>query len=363
MGEKGSRTRQMILEKSRELFCERGYKEVAMKDICQRTGLSRGGLYRHFEGTEQIFLEMIRGFSQDQNQEIMGKIQGGVPAVEILEGLLQRYEAEMADGAGSLSLAFCEYFSGADGQAVRAGYEASREGWLALLRYGAAAGEFRPAEPEAVFDLLTFAYQGARLFSRMMELDPETPGRITGAVRLLLGVEGLRLVRPGMEWKEKALAFRQEFFDHGEPVIFGSELLDKTDRYEDWLEAAARNACPETVNPAWVLTDTYFAVDGGEIVGIIDLRHTLNDFLKDLGNCGYSVRPACRRKGYGKRMLRLALDRAREAGMEELRVSVERGNAPSVGVILGCGGVYERSFRHEGEAADLYIIPLGKGGR
>ena len=74
-------------------------------------------------------------------------------------------------------------------------------------------------------------------------------------------------------------------------VINGSELLDKTDQYEDWLKAVAANTRIETVNANWVVTDTFFAVDEkDQIIGIIDLRHTLNDFLKNLGNCGYSVR-------------------------------------------------------------------------
>lgn len=37
----------------------------------------------------------------------------------------------------------------------------------------------------------------------------------------------ITLVRPGIQWKEKALAFRKEFFENGEPVIFGSELLGR----------------------------------------------------------------------------------------------------------------------------------------
>ena len=46
----------------------------------------------------------------------------------------------------------------------------------------------------------------------------------------------------------------------------------------------------------------FFAVDNDRIVGIIDFRHTLNDFLKDLGHCGYSVRPSERRKGFATEM-------------------------------------------------------------
>ena len=80
-------------------------------------------------------------------------------------------------------------------------------------------------------------------------------------------------------------------------IINGSELLDKTENYEDWLKAITDNTNIETVNPNWVVTDTFFAVDETErLIGIIDLRHTLNDFLKDLGNCGYSVRPSERKK-------------------------------------------------------------------
>ena len=108
-----------------------------------------------------------------------------------------------------------------------------------------------------------------------------------------------------------------------------------------------------------MLTDTYFAVDGEEdIVGIIDLRHRLNGFLRDMGNCGYSVRPSRRGRGYGTQMLGLLTVRARAAGLRELHISVERDNIHSVRVIKGRGGVYERSFTHDGAGADVYLIAL-----
>ena len=84
--------------------------------------------------------------------------------------------------------------------------------------------------------------------------------------------------------------------------------------------------------------------DNGRIVGIIDLRHTLNDFQKDLGNCGYSVRPSERRKGIATEMLRQLLD-----------------NEPSVKTIIRNGGVYERSFEFDEEQADIYRIAVNSG--
>lgn len=169
----------------------------------------------------------------------------------------------------------------------------------------------------------------------------------------------IRLVRPTEQLKEQAINFRQEFFDNHEMVINGSELLDKTDQYEDWLKTVAANTSIETVSVNWVVTDTFFAVDEkDQIIGIIDLRHTLNDFLKNLGNCGYSVRPSERRKGYATEMLRLLLPIAKDAGMKELNLSVERDNEASIKTIMRNGGKYERSFEFEGEQADIYKISL-----
>ena len=169
----------------------------------------------------------------------------------------------------------------------------------------------------------------------------------------------IKLKRPTKEYEKEALAFKQEFMDNGENTINGSELLDRMDSYDEWLQSVTDNISAETVSPSWVITDTYFAFDDNDrIVGIIDFRHELNDFLKDFGNSGYSVRPSERRKGYATQMLGLIVKEAKEIGMDKLQLSVERTNEPSIKTIIKNNGKYERSFEFEGEEADVYMIDI-----
>lgn len=57
-------------------------------------------------------------------------------------------------------------------------------------------------------------------------------------------------------------------------------------------------------------------------------------------------------------MLHLLLSVAKDVGLKEIRLSVEKSNEPSVKTIINNGGIYERSFEFEGEPADIYKISL-----
>ena len=60
MGEKSVQKKRYIVEKAREVFVEKGFKKVTMKDIVEACDISRGGLYLYFENTSQIFMEVKR---------------------------------------------------------------------------------------------------------------------------------------------------------------------------------------------------------------------------------------------------------------------------------------------------------------
>lgn len=190
MSKKGDKTRQDIREKAYRLFAEKGFKEVTMKDICEATGLSRGGLYRHYESTEQIFLEIVNGFSDRQKSEVFTKMEQQIPAAVILEELLAKYAEEMSDDENSISLAIYEFYSNPaiskEDNSVKKQYEIAKEVWAALINYGIGTNEFQRVNPEAVFHVLVFAYQGVRMYSKLMEIDQKIPQQIVGEIKRLL---------------------------------------------------------------------------------------------------------------------------------------------------------------------------------
>ena len=68
MNKRGKATKGMIKEKACLMFAEKGFKEVTMKDICEITGLSRGGLYCHYSSTSEIFKEITADMMSCQDE-------------------------------------------------------------------------------------------------------------------------------------------------------------------------------------------------------------------------------------------------------------------------------------------------------
>ena len=187
---KGEKTKQDIREKAYQLFVEKGFKEVTMKDICELTGLSRGGLYRHYESTSQIFLEIVNDFSNSQKSEIFTKIEQHIPATTILEEILSKYANEMLDYKNSISLAVYEFYSNPmvskEDNYVKKQYEISKSTWVELINYGIGTKEFNPVTPESIFNIIIFAYQGVRMYSRLMKMDNNIPTQIINEIKRLL---------------------------------------------------------------------------------------------------------------------------------------------------------------------------------
>ena len=171
----------------------------------------------------------------------------------------------------------------------------------------------------------------------------------------------IMIIHPSVEYKDQIIAALQSFQEKNE-IMHGSGSLAKLDSVEEWIDEMEKNRYPETVKAGMVPADTFLGIrkSDNKLVGIINFRHELNDLLFQFGgHIGYSILPEERQKGYGKVMTMLAVEKAREFGLERIMITCEKKNAGSAKIIQGCGGILENeAIRQDGEIVQRYWIKL-----
>jgi len=181
MESKGTRTKSKICAASARLFSERGYKDVSMQDICDATGLSKGGVYRHFSNKAEILLELLK-----KEKKIEQQIEEGRSAVEILNHLIAPYYQDMIACKHSLAYALFEYAASEKEIILDSTNSAERESWHRLVEYGIKTGEFNDINPDIVMDSFLYAYRGVMMWGRVLPFDTSTLEHILESVRFLL---------------------------------------------------------------------------------------------------------------------------------------------------------------------------------
>ncbi len=183
MGKKGIQTKGLIQENAYLLFAEKGFAAVTMKDICEVCGLSRGGLYRHYGSTKEIFEEILQGIADmdfDFIKEGIGKEQS---ARKILNQILEKMQRELLDEENSLSCAIYEYSCHCKNDFMIEMNQRAKQKWTLLLEYGIKNEEFKPVDIESMVDIILYAYQGIRMWEQVIPIDVKTVENVLEKIR------------------------------------------------------------------------------------------------------------------------------------------------------------------------------------
>jgi predicted acetyltransferase len=171
----------------------------------------------------------------------------------------------------------------------------------------------------------------------------------------------LRLIEPTEELREEYIAYLEEFIDAGEPHL-ARGLDEARAGFEAHLQGLRDAAAGVGLRAGLVPWDTYWLVRGRRVLGSSNLRHRLTAGLRvEGGHIGYRVRPSERRKGYGRRLLAMTLEKARERGMERVMVTCDEDNVGSARIIEANGGrrTGEGISPRTGKRVLQYWIELG----
>ena len=97
-----------------------------------------------------------------------------------------------------------------------------------------------------------------------------------------------------------------------------------------------------------------------KIVGNLQIRHKLDEQFLIYGHIGDSVRPSERRKGYATEQIRLALQKCKELGIDNVLMSCNKTNIGSAKSIINNGGILENEINVGNELMQRYWISLKK---
>ena len=168
------------------------------------------------------------------------------------------------------------------------------------------------------------------------------------------------LVEPDLSYADEIIKYKEESLAES-PVINGSAGLDRFSSIEIWFEELKKRSCENTVPKGLVPSSTYLAVREKDnyIVGMIDIRHYLNEYLTQVGgNIGYGVRKTERNKGYAKQMLKLALEKCKELKIKKVLITCDEDNIASEKVILSANAKLEDIRNVDGENKKRFWIDL-----
>lgn len=168
------------------------------------------------------------------------------------------------------------------------------------------------------------------------------------------------LVKPDLSYADEIIKYKEESLAES-PIINGSAGLDRFSSIEIWFEELKKRSCEDTVPKGLVPSSTYLAVREKDnyIVGMIDIRHYLNEYLTQAGgHIGYGVRKTERNKGYAKQMLKLALEKCKELKIKKVLITCDEDNIASEKVILSANAKLEDIRNVDGENKKRFWIDL-----
>ena len=101
-------------------------------------------------------------------------------------------------------------------------------------------------------------------------------------------------IKPTPADERAVMEYKNEFLDNKENMA-GTSCLNNCENYSEWLEFQEKLKNEKTCPKEFVTSDQYLFFDNNILVGMLNLRHYLNqNLLFTGGHIGYSVRKSQR---------------------------------------------------------------------
>lgn len=169
MSDKSTQKKKYILETARQVFIEKGYLSVTMKDIVDACQISRGGLYLYFPDTREIFLEVLKMEQQETDDVFEQSIPKEAGPADILALFLKEQKRELLNKKTGLSRASYEFFFANEEEnrsnPLRKQFDAAVMVIQKLIEAGVETGEFYCEDARRAASNIMYVLEGLKITS------------------------------------------------------------------------------------------------------------------------------------------------------------------------------------------------------
>lgn len=181
MGEKSNQKKKYIVQTAREVFMEKGYKNVTMKDIVEACDISRGGLYLYFGSTQEIFQEVMKLEAEEADDLFLDKITEDTTAADILALFLKEQKKEILRKKNTLTVATYEYYFAHEmskkNNVLKKQFDSAVIILQKLIETGVENGEFYCEDSLGAARNIMFVLEGLRISAQTTGIKAETVDR------------------------------------------------------------------------------------------------------------------------------------------------------------------------------------------
>lgn len=172
----------------------------------------------------------------------------------------------------------------------------------------------------------------------------------------------IKLVKPSDKYKNSFIEAAKEFEAEGDNIYGHSERNKNAFKksFENLLIKIKESETGENLPEGYVAQTQLWLIEGDKFIGRVNIRHELNDALMEYGgHIGYAIRPSERKKGYGTKILELALPFAKRLGLSRVLITCDDDNLGSAKIIEKNRGVFENTaLSPEGNVKRRYWIEI-----
>jgi AcrR family transcriptional regulator len=170
---KGSQTKRGILEQAVQIFSVRGFEGMSMDELMHATGLTKGGIYNHFDSKDDLALQTFDYSLQVMRERFRKQLEGKRTTRTRLLAVIELFQSLLEDPlfAGGCVLLTTAVEADDTHPALRERARKALDDWRATIirtmTRGMELGDVRPdTDVESAASVIVAALEGAIMMSK-----------------------------------------------------------------------------------------------------------------------------------------------------------------------------------------------------